>query len=152
MIITFCGHSKIYGEQEELQRKVLSAIEEAAEGKDVTFYLGGYGSFDSIALCAAKRYKEEHPASRLLFILPYFGKEYFASKETYIKKCDDTLYPELEKTPKRLAISKRNEWMIKSADYVIAYVDHSWGGAAKALLFAHKRKTPYRNLGNKVFD
>lgn len=152
MIITFCGHSEINEDRAELQVKVLSAIEEAAEGKDVTFYLGGYGTFDWIALRAAKQYKDSNPASRLFFILPYFGEEYFASKETYIKKCDDTLYPELEKTPKRLAISKRNEWMIKRADYVIAYVEHSWGGAAKTLAYAHKRKIPYLNLGSKVFD
>ena len=152
MIITFCGHGEIHNEREELQDKVMSAINDYAKGDDVTFYLGGYGTFDWIALRCCKAYKETHPKSQLLFISPYYGEEYFESKEMYIKECDDIVYPEVEKTPKRFAISKRNEWMIKNADYVIAFVDHSWGGAVKALEYAVKHKKLFINFGRKVFD
>ncbi len=37
----------------------------------------------------------------------------------------------LEKVHPRYAISRRNEWMLKQADYVVTYVTHSWGGAAR---------------------
>ena len=152
MIITFCGHDEIRDNREELEDKVLSAIKDYVKGNDVAFYLGGYGTFDWIALRACQKYKENHPASQLLFISPYYGEEYFESKEMYIKECDDIVYPEVEKTPKRFAISKRNEWMVNKADYVIAYVNFSWGGASKTLLYAVKHKKPFINFGTKVFD
>lgn len=152
MIITFCGHSAIYEGREELQSNVLSAINEFAKEEDVTFYLGGYGDFDWIALRAAKEYKDKHPDSQLLFILPYLTDEFFEHKEMYLKECDDTIYPEVEKTPKRFAISKRNEWMVKSADYVIAYVNHSWGGAVKTLEYAVRHKKSYINFGSKTLE
>jgi len=151
LIITFCGHAEIYGDREELQGKVLSAINEFAKEEDVTFYLGGYGDFDWIALRAAKEYKNKHPDSQLLFILPYLSDEFFERKEMYIKECDDTIYPEVEKTPKWFAISKRNEWMVRSADYLIAFVNHSWGGAVKTLDYAIRRKKPYLNFGLKEY-
>ena len=53
---------------------------------------------------------------------------------------DDVLYPPLETTPYRLAIVKRNEWMVSQSDLVIAYVLYSWGGAARTLEYAEKRK------------
>ena len=152
MIITFCGHDEININREELQDNVLSAINNYAKGEDVTFYLGGYGTFDWIALRACQKYKESHPASQLFFIAPYYGEEYFESKENYIKECDGIVYPEVEKTPKRFAISKRNEWMVSKADYVIAYVNFSWGGAVKTLQYAVKHKKPFINFGTKVFD
>lgn len=55
---------------------------------------------------------------------------------------DDTTYPPLEGVPLKFAISKRNEWMVDQADVVVAYVQHSWGGAAATLRYAeskHKR-------------
>ena len=152
LIITFCGHDEININREELQDKVLSAINDFAKGEDVTFYLGGYGTFDWIALRACQKYKESHPGSQLLFISPYYGEEYFESKELYIKECDDIIYPEVEKTPKRFAISKRNEWMVNKADYVIAYVNFSWGGAVKTLEYTVKHKKTFINFGTKVFD
>jgi len=152
LIITFCGHDEIHNDREELQEKVLSAINDYAKGENVTFYLGGYGTFDWIALRACQEYKEIHPASQLLFITPYYGEEYFERKEMYIKECDGTVYPEVEKTPKRFAISKRNEWMIDKADYVIAYVNFSWGGAVKTLQYAIRHKKPFINFGTKEFE
>ena len=50
-----------------------------------------------------------------------------------------TMFPEgLEFAPPRFAISWRNEWMLKRADYVVTYVTHGWGGAAQ---FAEKAKS-----------
>ena len=53
---------------------------------------------------------------------------------------DDILYPPIETAPYRLAIVKRNEWMVEQADLVIAFVTHSWGGAAQTFQFAEKKQ------------
>ena len=55
-------------------------------------------------------------------------------------KYDGTLYPPLEKVPRRFAISKRNEYMVNEADVVVAYVTYGWGGAATTLAYAKRKK------------
>lgn len=73
-------------------------------------------------------------------VLPYLDREYDAGLY------DETLYPPLESTPKRFAISKRNEYMINAADCVIAFVVHDFGGAYNSLRYAqrqHKRIIRY---------
>ena len=43
-----------------------------------------------------------------------------------------TSFPEgLEAVPPRWAISRRNEWMLKQSDYMVTYITHDWGGAAR---------------------
>ena len=39
--------------------------------------------------------------------------------------------------------------MVDSADLVIAYVKYSWGGAAKTLEYAKRRKVPIINISLK---
>ena len=44
----------------------------------------------------------------------------------------DTMLPEgIEFVHPRYAISWRNSWMLQQSDYVVTYITHSWGGAAK---------------------
>lgn len=59
------------------------------------------------------------------------------------------MYPQLEGVPRRFAISKRNEFMVEHADIVVAYVTHDWGGAAKMLEFARRRKKEIINYGDQ---
>lgn len=74
----------------------------------------------------------------VLAYLPPERKDDLARFEDY----SDTMYPEgIETVPKRFAIDWRNHWLLKQADYVVAYITHSWGGAAQyAELAAKKRK------------
>ena len=53
---------------------------------------------------------------------------------------DAVVYPPIEDTPPKYAISKRNEWMITKADLIIAYVNCKHGGAYKSLCFAKRKK------------
>ena len=60
----------------------------------------------------------------------------------------NTIYPEgIESVPKRFAISWRNKWMLTESEYVVAYVKHSWGGAAKYYEMAEKKGKNVINLG-----
>ena len=61
---------------------------------------------------------------------------------------DSTIYPPIEKVPPRLAILKRNEWMVKNSDVIIAYVKYNYGGACKALQIAKLNKKKVI----KIFD
>ena len=65
-----------------------------------------------------KELKEKYPHIKYSVVLACLPSKITA--EIY---GDDTLYPNgLEFVPKRFAISKRNEWMIKKSAYVICYV------------------------------
>ena len=84
MIITFCGHSN-YSSNLGDEERLFGLLEEVAKGNQVDFYLGGYGSF--FAHRCAKRYKEKHPNSKLIFITPYLDK--------WLKKERKTLEPNM---------------------------------------------------------
>lgn len=148
MIITFCGHSEIR-DKEYLFERILSVIKRKAKREAVEFYLGGYGDFDAIALQVCKKYKEEIPASRIIFVTPYLDEIYLKRRELQLKEYDEILYPDIEKVLPRYAITARNEWMVKKADYVIAYIRFGFGGAAKTFTYAKKWKKPYINLAER---
>ena len=74
------------------------------------------------------------------------GKWLDERKDYLEKEYDEIVYPEIENTIPKFAISKRNEWMINQADYVFAYVQTHYVGAYKTLLYAHKHHKPYTNL------
>lgn len=132
MTVTFCGHSHV-NDADELNKwldKVLDLL--IAEGAD-RFYLGGYGDFDRMAAEAVKAKKEEKPDIEMALVTAYLSRQ--ADGEFY----DYMIYPTLRDVTQRSAIPKRNEWMVDSADVVVAYVTHDWGGAAKTLEYARRR-------------
>ena len=53
---------------------------------------------------------------------------------------EGTLLPPLETVPRRFGSSHRNRWMVESADVVVAYVLHDWGGADTTLRCAKQKK------------
>ncbi len=151
MIITFCGHSNFSVEQGD-ERRLLTLLEEISKGHQIDFYFGGYGNFDYFAKDCAKKFKENHHDARIIFITPYLNKWLEDRKDYFEKEYDEIIYPEIERVPLKFAISKRNEWMVTKADYVIGYVFAHFGGAYKTLLYAHRHKKPYFNLYNGNFD
>ena len=133
MIITFCGHKELYDEKEVrawLERVTENLIVNGAE----TFYLGGYGAFDRLAASVLAEQKKRYPHIELVLILPYLNRR----KD--ISPCDSSLYPPLESVPKKLAIVRRNRWMVDQADVFVRYVLHSWGGAATTLELSKQKK------------
>ena len=145
MTITFCGHSNFSFDttvKEKLKKLLLQEIRKHHACK---FYLGGYGDFDSLCLSTLKELKIEFPNIELLFITPYLDNNY-SKIETAKLYYDGIIYPPLENVPRRFCILKRNEWMVNEADLVIAFVKYSWGGAAKTLEYAKRKKVEFFNL------
>ena len=152
MIITFCGHSQ-YTETGEDEQKIISLLTEIIGDRNAELYLGGYGSFDNFALKCGKIYQKTHPNTRLIFVTPYITINYQKNHLNYHKELyDDIIYPSLEKVPLKFAISYRNKWMTEQADYVIAYIDHDFGGAYQTYKYAKRKKKPVFNLTGKEFE
>lgn len=145
MTVTFCGHSHVSNADElnEWLDKVLDLL--VAEGAD-RFYLGGYGDFDRMAAEAVKAKKAEKTDIEMALVTAYLSRQ--ADGEFY----DYMIYPTLRDVTQRSAIPQRNEWMVDSADVVVAYVTHEWGGAARTLEYARrcgKRVVLYPELSER---
>ena len=145
MVITFCGHSDFLFSDDVRQQLKNILVSEIIKNPTCKFYLGGYGDFDSLCLRTLRELKKEFQSIELIFITPYIDKNY--SKLEFAKyHYDDVIFPPIESVPRKFAILKRNEWMVDSTDLVIAHVKYSWGGAAKTLEYARKRKKQINNL------
>lgn len=151
MTISFAGHASIPSKvtvKEVVKEKIRNNI---TDGEVITCYLGGYGDFDEICACACRELKKEYKDRanvELVYVTPYFS----LSEQSKIKEMqslglyDSSIYPPIESTPPRFAISKRNEWMITNADLVIAYVNHNHGGAYKSLQVAKRKQKKTINI------
>lgn len=148
MIVTFCGHAN-FSESKEYEQKILSFLEEKVGDRIAYMYLGGYGGFDNFAYDCCKKYKETHPKISLVFVTPYLTVEYQKNHLDYQKEMYDfIIYPEIEDKPKRYAIVYRNKYMVEKADYVVAYISHTWGGAYTTYRHAKRKGKMIFNLAD----
>lgn len=139
MSVTFCGHGKM-NYDDDIKNKLQYEIEKAIIKGETDFLLGGYGNFDLLAAHTLKILKTKYPYIKSTLVIPYIDRNY----DFHLYDC--SIYPSLENVPKKFAIVKRNEWIVKKADSIIAYVEHGWGGAAKTLKYAVKMEKNIINL------
>lgn len=132
---TFFGHRDC---SEAVRGQVKRAVEDLIlhHGVD-TFYVGSQGRFDAIVRGVLRELETEYPI-RYAVVL--------AAMPSGQEDASDTMLPEgIEAIHPRYAIDWRNNWMLKQSDFVITYITHSWGGAAK---FAEKA----RKAGKALVD
>ena len=110
----FIGHRDA---PEELRPLLAEAVERHILQFGVTeFIVGHYGRFDAMAASAVRAAKRRYPETCLVLLIPYYPYPNDA------KGCDATFYPPgMEGVPKPFAIVRANEYMIRSADYLICY-------------------------------
>lgn len=147
IVIAFIGHRDCQPSKEH--EITLFDYLSTFGNKQVDFYLGGYGDFDSFAHRCAKEYKKTHRSARLVFVTPHIGKWPDRRREYLQDEYDEILYPPLEGVPYRFAISQRNCYMMDMADVVIAYVAVDFGGAYQALQYAKAHGKAVINLAGK---
>lgn len=133
MRITFCGHKEVW-DREPVERWLKQVCAELISQGANEFFLGGYGHFDYMCASVLRELKKIHPQIRLILVLPYLNSTMIT--DGY----DETVYPPLETVPPRFAIVRRNEWMVRESDGVVAYVMRGFGGAAKTLEYARRKK------------
>lgn len=142
MTCCFFGHkdapSSIYDKLEEAIEKII------AEDEVTGFLVGNQGQFDSMVLTALRRMKEKYPHISYNVVLAYMPAE---KEEWHPYEFGETMLPEgIESVHPRYAISWRNKWMVNEAEFVIAYITHSWGGAARYMEMAAKKGKQIINI------
>ena len=129
---TFFGHRELF---ENLESALYQAIENLIVHESVdTFYVGNHGQFDALVRRVLKNLEKKY-SIHYAVVLAYMP----TGKNEY-EDISDTMLPEgLESVHPRYAIDRRNKWMIDHSNFVITYVTHSWGGAAKYVSLAERK-------------
>ena len=68
MTVTFCGHAQI-SQSEKIEKWLYDVTQKLIEQGATTFYLGGYGAFDSLAASVLRMQKKQHPQIELILVL-----------------------------------------------------------------------------------
>ena len=137
---TFFGHRECPDSIKVKLREVL--IDLIANNNVDMFYVGNQGRFDSIVRGVLRELKKEYPQIDYAVVLAYMP-----GKQTEYDDYSDTMLPEgIESVHPRYAISWRNNWMLRQSDFVVTYITHSWGGAAKYADWARRRNIITINL------
>ena len=134
MTVTFCGHRDVFDKEGKIRTWLMETVENLIHRGADLFYLGGYGGFDRMAASVVREMKQAYPQIESVLVLPFLDSKLDTSGY------DGTVYPPLETVPRRFAILKRNEFMVREADVLVAYVIYEWGGAYKTLSFARRKK------------
>lgn len=137
---TFFGHRQC---PEAVKPMLRAVIEDLIVCHGVTtFYVGNQGQFDFFVRGTLRQLEQEYPHIHYGVVLAYMPKK----DEDH----SDTMLPEgIESVHPRYAITWRNRWMLDRADFVVTYITHSWGGAAKFAQAAEKKEKTVINLGEK---
>ena len=143
-VCTFFGHRDCPPSVKPKLRAVLVELIER-QGVD-RFYVGRQGAFDAMARDVLRRLADQYPHISYAVVLERLP----GRREEAVWDFSDTIFPEgLETAPPRFAISRRNEWMLKRADIVVAYAVYGWGGAAQWAEKAARRGKMVRNLAQE---
>lgn len=140
-VCTFFGHRQC---PDTIRPKLKQLLTELITNyKTDMFYIGHQGQFDSIARSVLYELKAEYPWINFAIVLAYMP-----SKQDKHTNFSDTMIPEgIECVPPRYAIVWRNNWLLQQSDYVVTYITHSWGGAAKFAQKALSQKKMVFELG-----
>lgn len=143
MTATFFGHGNFQYENiviNELEKTIEQLIKKGVN----KFLLGGYGNFDKTCAEVICSLKIKYPDIKSILVIPYLNRKY------NMNMYDESIYPPLEKIPLKLAIIKRNQWMIENSEIVVTYVKYSWGGANKSLEYAKQKRKTIINIADTL--
>ncbi len=131
-VCTFFGHRDCPA---AVKPKLRTVVAELIEQYGVErFYVGRQETFDAMARSVLRELAEEYPGISYAVVLERLP----GPRDEAVWDFSDTIFPEgLETVPPRFAISRRNEWMLRQADFVVTYITRPWGGAAQ---FADKAR------------
>ena len=140
MVCTFIGHrdtSMTATLRKQLQDAIITLINHGVK----LFYVGNNGSFDLLVQDVLLKVVQSYPSVRFDVVLSAINEK------PLIEKDCSTIFPEeLELVPKRFAISKRNDYMIKHASFIISYVSHPFSNSIKFIEKAQQRGCTIINL------
>ena len=148
MVISFLGHSSLCNCNDLFESVKKAITDNIGVCDNAVFLCGGYGDFDDLCTRVCRSVKKERGNCEIVYVTPYMtvGQQEKIKNWMELRIYDSVIYPQLEKVLLKFAINKRNEWMIDQSDFVIAYAEHSFGGAYQSLKYAYRKGKRIVNL------
>lgn len=149
-ICCFAGHSDI--QENKTKEKIKDISQSLILNHGVKeFWVGNYGNFDACSAAAIRELKKIYNDIKLILVIPYLTKKITEYKEEYYKMYNGILIADIpENTPKRFFITKANEYMVNNSDYLICYVQRSYGGAANTYKNAKRKNLKIINIAEEM--
>ena len=121
MICTFIGHRDT---PNSLMESIRKAIIELINNGIKDFYVGNNGSFDFLVQTALAEISKTNSAINCRIVLSCINEVAISGNQEL------TVFPEeLSSVPKRFAISKRNEYLLKKSSVIICYVNNTFSNS-----------------------
>ena len=141
MVCTFIGHRNApFSVKESLENEILALINQGVQ----EFYVGNNGYFDLLVQEIMFALAPMHKGVRFEIVLSALNEKTLTDKPL------PTVFPEeLAKGPKKFAMCKRNDYMIKKSSFVIAYATNTFSNSFKFIQKAQKRGCTVINLAEK---
>ena len=148
-ICTFAGHGD-YTYGKDTYQKMISCIKQLICEKNISeFWVGSYGSFDSLAIITVSDLKEIYPHIKLRLVVPYMTSFIIKHKAKCEEMFDEVIIPDIcEKIPKCAYIPLCNQYMVDKSDVLICFVKKESGGALKTFQYALKKNKEIINLAD----
>ena len=144
----FAGHSDIH--DETIKEKIYIEAERLYREQGVkAFWVGDYGAFDRYSASVIEKLKKKYPDITLELVIPYLTKRIICNKEHYHYFNNIIIADIPQNTLPRVKIIKANEYMVNKCEYLISFIEHTWGGAYKTYMYANRKKhIEVINIGN----
>ncbi len=146
MTCTFIGHSDF---NKKYSYKIKEVLIDLIENHGVCkFYVGTHGGFDYSVRKVLDELLQDYPHIDYFVVRAYLPR----MGEAAGKYHNPIIFDGFEKVPLKFAISHRNNWMIKRADYVVTYITdtHKTGGAAQFAEMAERKNKICINIAEKI--
>ncbi len=139
-VCTFFGHREC---PDDIASALKAVLVDLITNHNVDlFYVGNQGQFDAIVRRVLQELKQEYPQIEYAVVLAYIpgaASEYDDYSDTMLPEGIEAIHP-------KFAISWRNNWMLREADFVVTYITHTWGGAFRYARQAQKMGRQIINL------
>ena len=140
MVCTFFGRKNA---PSSVKEKLSEAINDLIKRGYDEFYVGNNGNFDFYVQSVLSDITKTNCKVNFTVVLSRPDEKAIFAEQIF------TLFPDgLEKVPPRFAISKRNDWLIKKAQVVVAYADNRFTNSQKWIEKAKNKGVDVINLAN----
>ena len=125
MVCTFLGHRDT---PSSVRARLIKEIHNLIDEGVTEFLVGNNGGFDLMVQGVLEEASRKNPKIKYSIVISKLGEAAISGTQ------NATLFPEgLELAIPRFAISKRNEWLLKNSQILIAYVKHKGTNAYNLL-------------------
>ena len=140
MVCTFFGRRNAPSSVKEKLSEIINDL--IKRGYD-EFYVGNNGNFDFYVQSVLSDIVITNCKVCFTVVLSRPDEKAIFAEQIF------TLFPDgLEKTPPRFAISKRNDWLIKKSQIVVAYADNRFTNSQKWVEKARNKGIDVINIAN----